>query len=181
LWGIHFSREKLQALGLSLGADVPVFLFGRAAFAEGVGERLRPIELPPAWYLVVEPPAQVSTQEVFASLRLTQPSKIIRMPDFSEGLPLEKRGLCNDLQPGVMKMSPVVAEAMEFLSKLGPARMSGSGACVFAEFRDQHSALKALSQWQKTAGVTTGVTSAMGRAWVAKGLDVHPLSGSPGG
>jgi 4-diphosphocytidyl-2-C-methyl-D-erythritol kinase len=167
LWGIHFPREKLQALGLQLGADVPVFVFGRAAFAEGVGEQLAPIDLPPAWYLVAEPAAHVATAKIFASSRLTRDTKIITMPDFSAGLPLQKPGLRNDLQAAVCELKPQVEKALAVLSELGPARMSGSGACVFAEFADEALALQALAALQERAPAL--------RAWVAKGLDIHPL------
>lgn len=167
LWGIHFARDKLAALGLQLGADVPVFVFGRAAFAEGVGEQLRPIDLPPAWYLVVEPPVHVGTAEIFTSPRLTRDSKIITMPDFSAGLPLQHPGLRNDLQAAACEHQPVVAEALAVLSEFGPARMSGSGACVFAEFADEPAALHALRLFEQRKPAW--------RAWVAAGLDVHPL------
>jgi len=169
LWGIDFPRVKLEALGLKLGADVPVFVFGQSAFAEGVGEVLMPLALPPAWYLVVEPPVQVSTAEIFSSSRLTRDTKIITMPDFSAGLPLEMPGLRNDLQAAACEHQPVVAEALALLSQLGPARMSGSGACVFAEFADEEQACQALAQFQSCAPAW--------RAWVARGVDKHPLHG----
>ena len=167
LWGVHFSREKLQALGLKLGADVPVFVFGRAAFAGGVGEELTAIDLPAASYLVVEPPAHVGTAEIFASSRLTRGTKIIKMPDFSAGLPLLHPGLRNDLQAVVCEQQPVVAEALEVVSQFGPARMSGSGACVFAEFADRSLAEQAREKLVQLKPVW--------RAWVASGVDRHPL------
>ena len=171
LWQIHFSRETLQALGLKLGADVPVFIFGRSAFAEGVGEKLSPIKVPPAWYLVVEPTAHVSTREIFVSSQLTRETKIITMPDFSAGLPLSCSGLRNDLQPVVCAQYPVVAKAIDLLAQYAPARMSGSGACVFAEFARVEEAHRAPAE-----------LSARGwRAWVAQGLDRHPLFDLPAG
>lgn len=168
LWGIHFSREKLQALGLQLGADVPVFLFGRAAFAQGVGEELAAIEMPSAWYVVVEPGVAIGTAEIFGAPELTRDTKVIKMPDFSAGPALEISGLSNDLQPVACTRFPVVRDALDQLSKVGlggRARMSGSGACVFAEFADEAQA-RAAAQVMCAAGWV---------AWAAKGLDLHPL------
>ncbi|MHB1678281.1 MAG: 4-(cytidine 5'-diphospho)-2-C-methyl-D-erythritol kinase [Sulfuriferula sp.] len=177
LWGLNWSRQQLQTLALPLGADVPVFIFGQSAFAQGVGEKLHAIELPPAWYLVLIPPVQVSTAKIFAHQQLTRGSKTIRMTDFSgagklstelsgadkfaaEKIWLQTR---NDLQAVVCADYPPVAEYLAWLSCRAPARMTGSGACVFAQFADQ------VSAQQLYAAMPDGM-----RGFVARGLDRHP-------
>ncbi len=162
LWGLNWPRERLQALGLRLGADVPFFIFGRNAFAEGVGEALQPVNLPPAWYLVVEPPVSVPTAEIFSAPNLTRNTKAIKMADFSAGW----GGLFgrNDLEPVVCERYPEVARALAWLRQHADARMTGSGACVFAPFAVEQDARTVLAQ------VPEGMTG-----WVARGLDEHPL------
>ena len=162
LWGLDWPRERLQALGLRLGADVPFFIYGRSAFVEGVGERFQPVDLTPAWYLVVVPPASVPTAEIFASPHLTRNTKPIKMMDFSAGW----GGLFgqNDLEPVVCERYPEVARALAWLRQHAEARMTGSGACVFAPFAVEQDARTVLAQ------VPEGMTG-----WVARGLDEHPL------
>lgn len=162
LWSLNWPRERLQALGLRLGADVPFFIFGRNAFAEGVGETLQPVNLPPAWYLVVEPPVSVPTAEIFSAPNLTRNTKVIKMADFSAGW----GGLYgqNDLEPVVCERYPEVARALAWLRQHAEARMTGSGACVFAPFAVEQDARTVLAQ------VPEGMTG-----WVARGLDEHPL------
>jgi len=158
LWNLNLGRPGLQELGLRLGADVPVFLFGESAFAEGVGEKLQPVTLPAAWYVVLVPPVAVSTPEIFASRELTRDTKPIKMLDFSTG--------CghNDLEPVVCRKYPQVAECLAWLRGFGDARMTGSGACVFAGFPGEEEARRVFSlKPAKMAG------------FVAKGLDRHPL------
>ena len=163
LWDLNLPRQRLQELGLTLGADVPFFLFGQSAFAQGVGEDLQPLDLPPAWYLVVEPPAVVSTAEIFSDQHLTRNTEILRMPTFPAG---DDGGLFgrNDLEPVTCRRYPQVALALDWLAGQGAARMSGSGACVFVSFKSEFEAKGALARvpdgWQ---------------AWVAQGLDEHPL------
>lgn len=158
LWQLGLGREALQQLGLQLGADVPVFIFGRSAFAEGVGERLQPIVLPPAWYVVLVPPVQVATAEVFASPELTRNTIPIKMADFSMGC------TGNDLEPVVCRRFPPVAEYLAWLRRFGAARMSGSGACVFAGFASEQEARRVFAQKPQAM-----------KGFVAKGLDRHPL------
>ena len=146
LWNLRFSREKLQALGLALGADVPFFVFGRDAFAEGVGEALQAVELPPWWYVVLMPPVQVPTQVVFAHPELTRNTFPIKMSDFSAHGLVNTR---NDLQTVVLKEFPAVASYFEALRAVSEksvfgARMTGSGACVFAAFETEQAARAAL-------------------------------------
>ncbi len=158
LWHLHLPRAELQRLGLQLGADVPVFVFGESAFAEGVGELLQPVSLPPAWYVVIVPPVAVATAEIFAAPELTRDTTSIKMC----GLSIAQ--LRNDLQAVVCARYPEVAECLSWLERFGNARMTGSGACVFAEFSAQDEANRVLAhkpaKWQ---------------GFVARGMDRHPL------
>ncbi len=158
LWRTGLERGRLQALGLRLGADVPVFVFGRSAFAEGVGEKLQAIELPPAWYVVINPPVHVSTAAVFSHPELTRHSDPVRMATFFSG------HTRNDLQPVVCRLYPEVAEALAWLESFGPARMTGSGASVFCGFP---SLREAQSVWDRKP--------VNWRGFVAQGMDIHPL------
>ena len=127
LWQTGLRRAELQALGLQLGADVPVFIFGRDAFAEGVGEALQPLELAPAWYVLVSPGVSIPTAEIFGAGDLTRNTPLIRMPDFAVSTTR------NDLQAVACKRYPQVQSAIDWLEQHAPARMTGSGSCVFAE------------------------------------------------
>lgn len=158
LWRLGLNRERLQLLGLRLGADVPVFVFGRSAFAEGVGERLQPVELPAAWYVVLQPPVSVATAAVFAAPELTRDSKPIKMQGFSAGAGR------NDLEAVVCRRHPEVARHLAWLRQFGAAAMTGSGSCVFAAFDTERAAREVLAQLP--ADMT-------GRA--ARGIDRHPL------
>jgi 4-diphosphocytidyl-2-C-methyl-D-erythritol kinase len=156
LWGLK--RRDLMQVALKLGADVPFFLLGRNAIGEGIGERLAPIDLPPAWYLVLVPQVSVSTKETFASA-LTSPGKRLKIPPFLSG-----QGQ-NDLEPVVTARYPEVAAQLAWLKKHCPqARMTGSGACVFAEFETEAQA-RALHT-QLPGGMN---------GFVARGLERHPL------
>jgi 4-diphosphocytidyl-2-C-methyl-D-erythritol kinase len=163
LWGLGLSRERLMEIGLSLGADVPVFVFGENAYAEGIGEQLQACEVPDAWYVVLFPPVQVATAKVFAhldiaNLELTQEAISLRI----RGLPL--RLPHNDLQSVVCSLYPEVARHLAWLEQFVQARMSGSGACVFAEFVIEAEAQAVMEQ----------LPSDM-RGVVARGLPQHPL------
>lgn len=158
LWQVNLPRDALQALALELGADVPVFVFGQTAFAEGVGEILRPIEVPPAWYVVLTPPVQVPTAAIFAVPELTRDTPALKIAPFSAGAGR------NDLQPVVVRRYPEVARHLEWLGRFGEARMTGSGACVFASFETEDAARNVLRQLPGTM-----------RGFVAQGLDRHPL------
>jgi len=162
LWRLGLKRAELQQLALKLGADVPVFVFGENAFAEGVGELLTPLALPPAWYLVLVPPVEVPTAAVFAAPELTRDAKPIRITAFFDGL--KQRALRNDLEPVVSRRYPEVARHLAWLKQHGAARMSGSGACVYAEFSTESAARAAHAQ----------LPQAM-RGFVARGLERHPL------
>ncbi|MDO8705246.1 MAG: 4-(cytidine 5'-diphospho)-2-C-methyl-D-erythritol kinase [Sulfuricaulis sp.] len=160
LWDTQLSVPDLAALGLTLGADVPVFIHGHAAWGEGIGEILTPIEPPEAWYLVVVPPVAVSTARVFADLELTRFSPTLTIRDFHEG-----RGLRNDLEPLVRSRYPQVDRAMRWLSEFGEPRMSGSGGCVFLKLADAERGRQIL---QRIPPPFTG--------FVARGLNRHPLN-----
>jgi 4-diphosphocytidyl-2-C-methyl-D-erythritol kinase len=158
LWDLRWSRLKLQDLGLRLGADLPVFLYGRSAFAEGVGERLQEIAVDPAWYVVLIPPVAVSTASVFGDPELTRDSSPIKILRFSAGPGR------NDLESVVCRRYPEVAQHLEWLRQFGPAAMTGSGACVFAAFDSEQAANRVFRQ--RPGGM---------QGFVAKGLDRHPL------
>ena len=159
LWGLGLEREALMKIGLQLGADVPFFLFGRSAFGEGVGERLKPLDLPPAWYLVLQPQVSVSTAEIFGDGALTRDTKPVKIPPFLSG-----QGR-NDLEPVAVRRYPEIAESLAWLrQRNAQARMTGSGACVFAEFSLREEAEHALRALPATLS-----------GFVARGLDRHPL------
>lgn len=163
VWSLGIPPIRLQALALELGADVPVFVFGRTAFAEGIGERLQTIHVDPAWYLVVVPQVAVSTAEIFAAPELTRNSKAIKIAAFSiaEGH--------NDLAPVACKRYPEIARCLRWLEQFGKAAMSGSGASVFVAFDSETPARAALSQLPADM-----------KGFVARGLDRHPLLAASG-
>ena len=158
LWKTGFSRARLLELALGLGADVPFFVQGENALVEGIGERLRPLALPPAWYLVLCPPVAVPTARIFAHPDLKRDSKPIKMQRFSA----EQAG--NDLEPVVCQEYPQVAQHLEWLRGAAPAWVTGSGACVFAAFETESAAREARAR--APAGV---------QGFVAQGLARHPL------
>jgi 4-diphosphocytidyl-2-C-methyl-D-erythritol kinase len=158
LWGLGLSRQRLQEIGLTLGADVPIFVYGRNAFAEGVGETFTPVELPPVWYVVLEPPVQVPTADIFRTPQLRRNSPAIAAVDWHPGFG------ANDLEPVAAELYPAVAEYIGWLSAFAHVRMTGSGACVFAEFELKNDAEAVLAQLPRGM-----------RGWVAQGLAAHPL------
>lgn len=162
LWSLQVSRDDLMALGLKLGADVPVFVFGQNAWAEGVGEALSPISLPPAWYVVLVPPVSVATAEVFAAPELTRNTLPVTIPAFSAKQ--NRNQTHNDLEKVVRARYPQVAQHLDWLSAFGTARMTGSGACVFAAFESKAAADAVMEK----------LPSGM-QGFVARGLDEHPL------
>ena len=158
LWGCGLDDTELAVLGLRLGADVPIFVHGYAAWAEGVGERLRPIELPEPWYLVIAPDCHVATGEVFSAPELTRNSRPITIRAFIAG---DRR---NDCLPVVRERYPAVSQVIEWLEEHAEARLTGTGGCVFAEFVSASAAEQVRQQvpagWQ---------------AWVARGCNRSPL------
>lgn len=128
LWNLNLTTEKLMQLGLQLGADVPVFVYGHAAWAEGVGEKLQKIDLLEQWLVIIKPDCQVNTQTIFSVKDLTRDSKSIKMSDFLEG---QHQNDCVDV---VRKLYPPVEKALIDLASFSEARLTGTGACVFAQF-----------------------------------------------
>ena len=161
LWSLGLPRARLMEFGLRLGADVPVFVFGENAFAEGVGERLQACPVPEAWYVVLFPPVHVPTAQIFAHPELTRDTVSITMRALLSGLDLPLR---NDLQPVVCGLYPEVARYLAWLGNYGDAMMTGSGACVFAGFTDRSQAEEVIKQ------LPHGM-----RGVAAQGLARHPL------
>jgi 4-diphosphocytidyl-2-C-methyl-D-erythritol kinase len=167
LWQAGLDREELMALGLPLGADIPFFVFGQNAFAEGVGERLQPVATRDCWYVVIEPGVAVPTAAIFCSEDLTRDTKPVRITDFSRHLMIENdhKGFGkNDLQAVATRLFPPVAEAVEWLGSYGAARMTGSGACVFCAFSSEPAADAVLAAVPRNW-----------RAWKARSLQRHPM------
>ncbi|MFV0889044.1 4-(cytidine 5'-diphospho)-2-C-methyl-D-erythritol kinase [Metapseudomonas otitidis] len=158
LWRTRLGEERLAELGLALGADVPVFVRGRAAFAEGVGERLQPVTLEEPWFLVAVPQVFVSTAEVFTDPELTRNSAPINLRSLLEG------GSRNDCQPVVEKRYPEVRNALMWLNKFTSARLTGTGACVFGSFPNRDDADKVARQLPATLP-----------SFVAKGSNISML------
>ena len=158
LWQLGLDLEQLAAIGLELGADVPVFVGGRAAWASGIGEQLQPLELDCPWYLVIDPKTGISTAEIFAAEELTRHCDPLTIRAFRRG---EGRNVC---EPVVRKRYPEVAAAIDWLQEHAAARMSGTGACVFA-------ACDSLEHAER-------LKSAVPEKWdafVARGLNRSPL------
>jgi 4-diphosphocytidyl-2-C-methyl-D-erythritol kinase len=155
LWQLGLDEEALAALGLKLGADVPVFVRGRAAWAEGVGEVLIPVEIPEPWYLVLTPKAHVSTAEVFNHADLTRTTPAITLAAFLGGP--EARTLRNDCENVVRKQCPEVDAALTWLALHGPAHMTGTGACCFLSCADRARAEALLASSPIPGFVTRGM------------------------
>jgi 4-diphosphocytidyl-2-C-methyl-D-erythritol kinase len=162
LWQTGLSRTQLMELGLQLGADVPFFIFGQNAFAEGIGETLSPVKTPECWFVVIEPGVSVPTASIFSSIELTRDTKPVKITDFS-AMPVSFGK--NDLQVVAAGLFPPVADSIEWLSSYGEARMTGSGACVFCAFESERQADKVLE-----------AVPAQWKAWKARAIERHPLS-----
>jgi 4-diphosphocytidyl-2-C-methyl-D-erythritol kinase len=161
LWGLGLRRERLLQLALKLGSDVPVFVFGENAFAQGIGEELQACPLPESWYLVLFPPVHVPTAEIFLHPELTRDSLSITM----RALERQQRHLFrNDLQKVVCSLYPEVERYLEWLNNHAKSMMTGSGACVFAEFDSSYEAEVVLKQMPIEM-----------RGVIAQGLAKHPL------
>ncbi len=159
LWGCGLDQAALAQLGLSLGADVPVFIQGQAAWAEGVGEQLTPVDLPEPWFVVLCPPITVSTAEVFSAPQLRRDCPPITIRDFLAG------GVVHNVcEPLVRARYPEVDAALRDLDTFAPARMTGTGACVFAAFADESAAHQAYE-----------VLAEKWPCFVARGMNTSPL------
>lgn len=158
LWDLQLSTAKLMELGLSLGADVPVFVYGYSSWGEGVGEKLEKITVPENWIVIIKPLCHVNTKEIFSAKELTRNSKSIRIADFIAGQHQ------NDCLEVVCRHYPPVKEALDDLSGFSDARLTGTGACVFAEFESEQAAVyaygKLVANWQ---------------AYLVKGVNESPL------
>ncbi|MCX7069090.1 MAG: 4-(cytidine 5'-diphospho)-2-C-methyl-D-erythritol kinase [Methylococcales bacterium] len=158
LWQLKLSTEKLMTLGLSLGADVPIFVYGHSAWAEGVGEKIEKITVPEQWVVIIKPDCHVNTGEIFSTKELTRNSKSIKIADFVAGQHQ------NDCIEVVCQRYPSVQSALVDLAEFSEARLTGTGACVFAQFDSQESADRAYqslkNKWQ---------------VYLAKGINESPL------
>ncbi|KAF1686417.1 4-(cytidine 5'-diphospho)-2-C-methyl-D-erythritol kinase [Pseudoxanthomonas broegbernensis] len=159
LWGLGLGEERLAALGLRLGADVPVFVRGRSAWADGVGERLRPLDLPPAWYVLADPGVHVPTAALFQSPDLTRNARPVKIADFVAGTVLD-----NAFEPVLRRREPSVQAVFDALARIGLPRLTGSGSGCFVEFADRAGAEDALARLPRGL-----------RAWVAAGVTESPL------
>jgi 4-diphosphocytidyl-2-C-methyl-D-erythritol kinase len=158
LWGCRMPVDELAKLGLPLGADVPVFIRGSSAWGQGVGEDLQPLELPESWYVVIHPGVAVGTRDVFQSPELTRNSPVITIRAFFES------GGRNDCEPVVRARFPEVADALDWLGRFAPARLTGTGSCIFAP------CATAIDAERLAARVPDRWTS-----YVARGLNVSPV------
>jgi 4-diphosphocytidyl-2-C-methyl-D-erythritol kinase len=159
LWGAALDEEALAALGLQLGADVPVFVRGRSAWGQGIGEQLTPIALPPSWYVIADPGVHVPTAALFASPDLTRDAPVAKIADFASGSLLG-----NAFEPVLRRREPAVEAVLIALDRIGRARLTGSGSGCFVEFATRAAAEQGLAQLPKEL-----------RAWVAAGVERSPL------
>lgn len=158
LWNLQLGDKALQKIGAKLGADVPVFVAGHTAWAEGIGEFLTPVELPETWYLVIAPGCHVSTAEIFSNEQLTRNTSPIKMAAFFEG------NSRNDCQQLVRNLHKEVDNALNWLDNFGTAKLTGTGSCVFASFDDEQAATSALSQLPESMS-----------GFVARGINTSPV------
>lgn len=158
LWQLHLPLTRLAELGLALGADIPVFIHGHSAWAEGVGEKLQAVDLPESWFVVLIPPCQISSAEFFSHPQLTRDTPPITISRFLQG-----HGH-NDFEALARKLYPEVATALDWLSHYAPARLTGSGSCVFATVADELSAKQIIEQ------IPSGF-----RGFIAKAVNHSPL------
>lgn len=158
LWNTKLTKQTLCSMGLQLGADVPVFINGVAAWAEGVGEILSPVDVPEPWYVVISPNVHVNTGEIFSAPELTRDKHVIKIRGFLDG---ETENVC---EPVVKKRYPAVAKALDWLAEYAPSRMTGTGACVFAAFDTEAQAKSCCEKVPKEW-----------HAIYAKGMNTTPL------
>lgn len=164
LWALGLGEERLATLGVALGADVPVFVRGRNAWAEGVGERLTPLELPPAWYVLASPGVHAATASLFQAPDLTRDAAPVTIAGFLSGAVLD-----NAFEPVLRRQEPAVEAVFVALSRIGTPRLTGSGSGCFVEFADRGSAEAAL------ASLPAGLLSSGTSVWLARGAERSPL------
>lgn len=158
LWDLRLTLSQLIKLGLQLGADIPVFLQGQACWAENLGEQITPLQLPTPWFVVVVPPVNISTAEIFCDSKLTRDT-----PKTDISLSLLETGE-NDCQPIVMRRYPEVAQALNWLNQFSTAQMTGTGGAVFARFESEAQANEIIEQLPSTF-----------KGFVTQGLNTSPL------
>ncbi|STR44747.1 4-(cytidine 5'-diphospho)-2-C-methyl-D-erythritol kinase [Iodobacter fluviatilis] len=158
LWQLNLPRSRLMELGLSLGADVPFFIFGESAFVEGIGEIMTPVATPDVDFVVLHPQVHVSTPQIFSDPDLTRNTPPIKVPHLSSAITQ------NDLEYVACKNHPEIRENITWLSQYADARMTGSGSCVFASFSSPNEANRVIYDLPKNM---TG--------YVARSLSKHPL------
>lgn len=163
VWNLRWPRERLAELALQLGADVPVFVAGHAAFAEGIGEKLTLFELPEMPILLLWPRVHAATATVFQHLKLTGSTPPITIRDF------RAPGLRNDLEEAACALYPQIGKALTWLRKFGPARMTGSGSCVFLPLAD------APDGAQVGQRLIAELPPDLGDAWITRAVNRHPL------
>lgn len=159
LWDLNLGRSELMEIGLKLGADVPFFVFGSNAFVEGIGEIMTPVETPDCWFVVLHPPVHVPTPEIFRDPGLTRDTPVIKVRHLATATTR------NDLEAVACRKHPQIAEYIDWLSQFGPARMTGSGSCVFASFASQEKANHVICRLPDSW-----------RGFAARALSQHPLS-----
>jgi len=159
LWNVNLPLDQLAKMGLELGADVPIFVQGFAAFAQGVGENLTPVSPPQPYYLVIWPGVSVSTQEIFQAPELPRNTPSLTIEQLSSAT------LSNDCQQITKNRHPMVASALDWLVEYAPAKMTGTGSCVFGEFESAQEAAQVLEKLPKTM-----------HGFVAKGINTSPLA-----
>lgn len=161
LWKCKLSNNELATLGLSLGADVPVFVHGFTAFAEGIGEQLTPVQTPENWYVVLCPETHVSTAQIFSNEVLTRDTPKMKIAPALEGQALDS--FHNDCEPLVTQLYPNIQEAIHWLSKQGPAKLTGTGACCFCRVESETKARQVLNS-----------ASSKFKGFIAKGVQLSP-------
>lgn len=171
LWKLGLTKAELARLGLTLGADVPVFVHGHSAWAEGVGEKLTSVTLDTPWFVVIHPSVSVATPAIFQDPELTRDSHPITMARALQGGASEWR---NDCEATVKKRYPPIAVALDWLAQYAPSRLTGTGACLFAAFDSQQAAQTVVAELMHQQ------THQHWQAWVARGLNASPLQDALG-
>jgi 4-diphosphocytidyl-2-C-methyl-D-erythritol kinase len=161
LWQCKQPLEQLQEIGLKLGADVPIFVYGKTAWAEGIGEQLKPVKTPDSWYLILVPDAHISTAQIFSNEVLTRDTPKIKIAPALEGQALD--ALHNDCEPVVSMLYPDVKEVISWLKQFGQARLTGTGACCFCRFETEAKARQVLNE-----------ASSKFKGFIAKGVHLSP-------
>jgi len=170
IWQLDFSEDQLAKLGAKLGADVPVFIHGHSAWAEGIGDELSPVELPESWYLILSPNCHVSTIEIFSHERLTRDTPKQRIAPALEGQAQTNISnmYCdgnyrNDCEALVSELKPEIREALKWLNQYGEGRLTGTGACCFSRFNSEAEAQQVLNEAQSKF-----------KGFIAKGVNLSP-------